>query len=285
MWLNIFCTTVELSGLLLVLAVGAPYLGSVSYLDASTASNPTGLLSLPLVFSGAVLTFYSFIGFEDIINVSEEVKNPEFAIPWGIVLAVTLSSAVYIGISLVAVSVIPAVELGRSTAPLVEVVAKAAPWFPPVGFTVIALFAVANTALLNFIMGSRLVYGMANDGLLPKVLSRVSSRRRTPHYASFAILALLLLLAVSGDIASLARATSVLLLICFVSMNLSLVVLKARKTEKKGKFEVPYWIPVLGALVSAGMLCAAGWQELRVAGSMLAAIALLYFIVRPGNPS
>lgn len=279
MWLNIICTTIELSGLLLVLAVGARYLGSVNYLDAVTVNNPSGALGLPLIFSGAVLTFYSFIGFEDIINVSEEVKNPERNVPWGILLAVGISSVIYVGISLVAVSVMPATELAKSSAPLVDVVGIAAPWFPRIGFTFIALFAVANTALLNFIMGSRLVYGMANDGLLPSILAKVSPKQRSPHYASFAILALMLVLALSGNIASLARSTSVLLLICFVAVNLSLVALKRRKSEKKGRFEIPVIIPVLGTAISLLMLCSAGWQELRLAGILIAGMVLLYFLV------
>lgn len=278
MWLNIVCTTIELSGLLLILVVGARYLGGVNYLDAVTPGNPSGEIGFPLILSGAVLTFYSFIGFEDIINVSEEVKDPARNVPWGILLAVLISSVIYIGISLVAVSVIPAAQLMASSAPLVEVVKVAAPWFPPVGFTFIALFAVANTALLNFIMGSRLVYGMANDGLLPKLLGRVSPKRNIPHYASYAILALMLVLALSGDIASLARSTSVLLLFCFVVVNLSLIVLKRRKSEKRGGFEVPYFVPALGVVVCLAMLASVKAQEARVAGGLLLGIVVLYVV-------
>lgn len=280
MWLNIVCTTIELSGLLLILVVGARYLGGVNYLDAVTPSNPTGAIGFPLILSGAVLTFYSFIGFEDVINVSEEVIDPARNVPRGILLAVLISSVIYVGISLVAVSVIPAAQLMASSAPLVEVVRVAAPWFPPVGFTFIALFAVANTALLNFIMGSRLVYGMANDGLLPKALGRVSPKRNVPHYASYAILGLMLVLALMGDISSLARSTSVLLLFCFVVVNLSLIVLKNRKGEPRGTFEVPYFIPVLGVLICLAMLASAKAQEAKVAGGLMAGIVVLYGVTK-----
>jgi APA family basic amino acid/polyamine antiporter len=285
MWLNIVCTAIELGGLLLILVVGVRYLGGVNYMDAVTLSNPTGQIGVPLILSGAVLTFYSFIGFEDIINVSEEVKEPERNVPRGIVYAVGISSVIYIGISLVAVSVIPAATLAKSSAPLVDVVGVAAPWFPSVGFTFIALFAVANTALLNFIMGSRLVYGMANDGLLPKVLGKVSPNRKIPHVASFAILILMLTLALTGDIASLARSTSVLLLICFVVVNLSLVVLQRRRGEAKGGFEIPTLVPVLGALVCLAMLTSVKLEEARTAGILLCGIVALYFVVVPKQPA
>ena len=282
MWMNMLCTGIELGGLLLVIAVGAKFLGTIDYTSAVTVSNPAGDLSISLILSGAVLTFYSFVGFEDIINVSEEVKNPESNMPKGILLAVLIASIIYITISLVAVSVIPAAELAASSAPLVDVVKRAAPWFPPIAFAFIAMFAVANTALLNFIMGSRLIYGMANQGLMPKVLAKVS-RTRTPYIASLAVLGFMLVLALTGNIASLARATSVLLLICFMTVNAALLVLKHRKGEPKGRFEIPSIVPLLGALVCAVMLSYAKLEELRVAGAILVVIVVLYFVIKPNS--
>lgn len=285
MWMNLVCTTIELGGLLLILVAGAKFIGSVDYLSAVTVSNPTGAIGPSLILSGAVLTFFSFVGLEDMINVAEEVKNPERNLPIGILLAVSVSSLIYVGISVVAVSVIPAAELALSKTPLVDVIRKAAPWFPPLAFSFIAMFAVANTALLNFVMGSRLMYGMANQGLLPKVLGRVSPRTHTPLVASLTLLAILLVLALAGDISSLARSTSVLLLGCFFFVNIALVVLKRRKNEPKGRFEVPTFVPVLGALITATMLSHAKIEEIRLAGSMLVGIVILYFVLRPSGPA
>ncbi len=282
MWMNMLCTGIELCGLLLVIVVGWKFLGSVDYTSVVTVSNPVGDLTVSLILSGAVLTFYSFVGFEDIINVSEEVKNPESNMPKGILLAVLIASTIYITIALIAVSVIPAAELAASSAPLVDVVKRAAPWFPPILFAFIAMFAVANTALLNFIMGSRLIYGMANQGLMPKLLAKLS-RRRTPYVSSIAVLGFMLVLALTGNIGSLARATSVLLLICFMAVNVALVVLKYRKDEPKGRFEIPYVIPVLGALVCALMLSYAKLEEFKVAGAILTVIVILYFVIRPSS--
>lgn len=281
MWMNLICTVIEFSGLIIVIAVGAKYLGSVNYLDAVTVNNPSGHLGFSLIMSGAVLTFYSFVGFEDIINVGEEVKDPSRNIPLGIIFAVAISSVIYVLISLVAVSVLPPATLAESSAPLVDVVKTAAPWFPAILFSFIAMFAVANTALLNFIMGSRLMYGMAGQGLLPKVLGKVSKKRRTPYIASLVLLGILLILALMGDISSLARATSVLLLLCFLVVNLSLVVLKRRKGEAIGKFEIPIFVPALGALVCALMLCFAKASELKVAGVIFVGITVIYFVLRP----
>jgi APA family basic amino acid/polyamine antiporter len=273
-------TFIEVGGLLLILAVGASYFGSANYLDATSSTNPSGELGLPLILSGAVLTFYSFVGFEDMLNIAEEVKDPRRTMPLGLVLAVVLSSLIYIAISLVAVSVIPAGELANSNQPLVDVVAKAAPWFPTSLFSVIALFAVANTALLNFVMGSRLLYGMSRAGLAPKMLDRIHGARKTPHIAILVVWALFVVLILSGDISSLAKATSVLLLTCFILVNGSLIALK-RKEKVAGAFEIPYFVPALGSFICLAMLSKAQWTEIATAGAILLAIVLMYFVMRP----
>lgn len=281
MWMNAICTIIEITGLAIVIFIGVGYIGSVDYFDATTPTNPTGDLSFSLILTGAVLTFYSFVGFEDILNVSEEVKNPERNLPIGLISAVAISSIIYVTISLVAVSVLPPAALAGSKQPLVDVVAKAAPAFPTFIFSIISMFAVANTALLNFVMGSRLLYGMANQKLLPSALGRIHSRRRTPHVATITILVILLGLALVGDISVLAKATSVLLLICFAVVNVSLVVLQRRKGEPKGRFEVPSIIPILGTIVCLTMLSFAKTSELLLAGGIFAVITILYFIKRP----
>lgn len=277
---NGICTLIELGGLLLILVVGFSFVGSVDYLDATSATNPTGEISFSLIFTGAVLTFYSFVGFEDAMNVSEEVKDPVKNMPKGLILAVLISSVVYMGISIVAVSVISPTELAASKQPLVDVVAKAAPWFPSVVFSFVAMFAVANTALLNFIMGSRLLYGMGNQKIVPAVLSKVHPKRRTPHIAVLAVLALFIILIFSGDISSLAKSTSVLLLFCFMIVNSALIALK-KKEKMKGTFEVPYFVPVLGIIICAAMLTKAKAPELMTAGVILGVAIVLFLIMRP----
>ena len=277
---NGLCTLIEVSGLLLVIAFGASYIGSVNYLDATSVTNPTGEIKLSLVLTGAVLTFYSFVGFEDMLNVAEEVKEPRKTLPKGLILAILISSLVYMAVSLVAVSVVAPAELAQSRQPLVDVVARAAPWFPTPIFSVVAMFAVANTALLNFIMGSRLLYGMSKQGLVPKFLNRVHPNRHTPHVAILVVWCLYAILIASGDISSLAKSTSVLLLSCFIVVNLALVVLK-RKENFVGSFEVPSFVPVTGAIVCLAILSKAKESELIMSGLIIAAISVLYFIMRP----
>lgn len=281
MWANALCTVIELGGLAIILLFGARFIGSIDYFDATSVTNPSGELTASLILTGAVLTFYSFVGFEDILNVAEEVKDPKRTLPLGLILAVSIASVIYMLISVIAVSVIPSQELAKSGQPLVDVVRVIAPWFPSSAYSVISMFAVSNTALLNFIMGSRLVFGMAKQGLLPRPLAKIHPQRRTPYVAVAALLAILLLLALSGDVSSLAKSTSVLLLICFMLVNSALVVLKRRKSEPPGSFEVPTFVPVLGALICTGLLFSAQKPELATAGIILLMIAILYFVLKP----
>jgi amino acid transporter len=258
----------------------------VDYLVTPEAA---GDLSLPLVMTGAVLTFYAFVGFEDLLNLAEEVKNPQRNMPWGIVMAVASVTVVYILVSIAAISVVSYADLADSKkgAPLAQITKVAAPWLPHHFYTGITLFAVANTALMNFIMGSRLIYGMSRQGLLPSVLGLVHSTRRTPHVAILVLATIVSILAFSGDISELASATSLLLLLVFALMNTALIVLKLRTDEPKGQFEVPLLIPFLGCLICVALIAsrvasaAAGTRAPLIAAILLAAIAVLYFIVRP----
>lgn len=285
-WVNIVCTFVEVGGLLFVIGVSLPYFGSVNYLEVPASA---GAISPGLVLSGAVLTFYAFVGFEDLLNLSEEVKNPQRNMPWGIVGAVACVTVVYILVSIAAVSVVPYSRLGDLSlgAPLAQITAVAAPWLPKNTYTFITLFAVANTALMNFIMGSRLMYGMAKQGLLPSALGTVHKSRRTPYVAILVLALMVSCLAFTGDIKDLASATSLLLLLVFALMNASLIVLKLRKGEQPGKFEIPLFIPILGCIVCfvliGSRLASAGADPKAplIALALIVLISILYFIMRP----
>jgi amino acid transporter len=287
-WMNVICTAVEVIGLLIVIAVGVRYWGSVNYLE--TPPHPDGSpgsLSATLVLGGAVLTFFSFIGFEDMLNVAEEVKDPRRNLPIALIGALLIATAIYMAVSITAVSVMPYGELAQSPAALVDVVRRAAPSFPPVVFTAISIFAVGNTALLNYVMGSRLLYGMSRQGLLPRPLGRVHPARRTPHVAILVLLVIVLALALSGDIRQLADATSLLLLGVFCVVNTALVILKSRRGEPRGTFEGPVFVPAAGvgvclALIAARLFGAgADRRAPLIAGGIGVAVTILYFALRP----
>ncbi len=169
--------------------------------------------------------------------------------------------------------------------PITEVVRRAAPLIPPVVFTAITIFAVANTALVNYVTASRLLYGMARQGLLPNGLGKIHVRRRTPHIAIVALFLVAAVLALWGTISQLAAATVLLLLVVFSVVNASLIAVRNRKGEPAGRFQVPLVVPVLGLLVCLLLIgvrvASADWQAPALAGGLIACILVLYFVMRP----
>jgi amino acid transporter len=214
-----------------------------------TPALPGGDHVLLLVMQGAVLAFFAFIGFEDMYNVAEEVREPERNLPLGLILAMAAAATLYIAVAVTAVSVVPWAELAQAPGPITEVMARAAPSVSPIVFTAITLFAVANTALVNYITASRLIYGMARQGLLPAGLGGVHARRQTPHIAIAALFLVLAPLALLGTISELAAATVLLLLLVFMVVNGALFILQGRKSDRPGRFEIPRFVPAFGVMV------------------------------------
>lgn len=282
MWVNVVCTIMEVSGLLLVIGSGLSYWGSVDYFEIPPDRIDSGLAVV--VVQASVLAFFAFIGFEDAVNVAEECREPERTIPRGLIIATVSAAVLYVAVSITAVSVVPWQELASAPSPLTAVMAKSAPRLPAGLMTFIALFSVANTALVNYVTASRLIYGMSGQGLLPSLLGRVHRSRQTPHIAIATLLGVLVLLAVAGEIADLAAATVLLLLVIFVAVNASLVVLKRRAGEPAGRFEIPVALPMMGIAVCCGLLItrltSADWRAPLLAALLLAGILGLYAILR-----
>jgi len=266
---NIVATMVELTGLLIVIVAGALFLSedkgaSISQTIAASSEVRTGIAR------GAALGFFAFIGFEDMVNVAEEVKDPERNMPRAILVALVVTGFIYLLVVVVATSVVAAPTLADSEAPLLTVVQRATDAVPDRLFTLIALFAVANTGLLNFIMGSRLIYGMSRQGLLPSALATVHPKRRTPHLAILTVLAVALGLALSGTLTYLAGTTSLLLLMVFFTVNLSLIAIKRHDRGPTRTFCAPAAIPILGAMTCLGLMPFVPRDSLLTAAVILA---------------
>ncbi len=282
LWFNAVCTLVEASGLILVVVLGARFWGQADLLELPTQQdwNATALL----LTQSAVLTFFAFIGFEDTLNVSEEVKNPARNVPLGLIGAMLGATILYLLIAITAVSVVHWDVLAAAPAPLGVVMQRAAPWMPAMVYTVVTIFAVANTALINFVMGSRLIYGMARQGLLPKALTRIHPTRNTPHIAAVAIFVVASILLFMGDVGQLASATVILLLAVFTLMNAAQVMLAKRAGEPIAPIKLPLFVPLAGGLICAVLLVVrAVTGEVvapLIAGGLLLLIVMLYLATR-----
>lgn len=275
---NALATIIEVGGLLLVVALGAVVIarGEADLSRLTQLGTPENGPVLA-VLAGTVLAYYSYVGFETSVNVAEEAKNPSRSYPAALFGALAVAGLVYLGVGVAASAVLPTDALAASTGPLLEVV-RAAGGVPPVLFSVIALIAVGNGALLTGIMSSRLAYGMSRDGLLPGFLSHVLSGRRTPAVAILATTALSVFLALVGSIEVLAATLVLLLLVVFIAVNTAVLALRT-DTVDHPHFRVPSVLPVLGiasCLLLVFQIDAETWRlglPMLAAGAILAAIA------------
>lgn len=240
-------TCVEIIGLLLVIFVGRDGLLGTPDL-VLLWSEQIDLKTSPLIFAGAFLAFYAFIGFEDMVNIAEEVKNPKRNLPLAIILALILSTSLYLLVSLTAVLSMPADTVSNTQAPLAEIMRQHKPeWVPMIG--IISMVAVVNGALVQIIMASRVMYGMGDKNMGPAWLSQVNSRTQTPLAATAICTLLVLIFALAFELVELAKLTSFVTLVVFAGVNLSLLKVKLRTPTVKGIINVPLWVPVIGFIL------------------------------------
>jgi len=247
-------TLIEIGGLLLVIGGGF-------------ASDSEILLRLPEVIpplddlapwigvgSAGLLAFFAFIGFEDLVNVAEEVKRPERTLPRAIFLTLIISTLAYVLVVGIGVLLVPPQELGASEAPL-SLVFERTTGLSPTAITLIAIVATLNGGLINMIMASRVIYGLSNQGTLPARLGRVNRVTHTPLLATTLVIAVILLLAIAFPLEWLAETTSRITLSIFALVNLALLRLKLTgDAPEPDKFTVPAWVPVAGFLSCLALL-------------------------------
>jgi amino acid transporter len=241
-------TVVEVLGLAAVILTGAD---SFTNLPTIVETLEFDLHSAPTILSGALLAFYAFIGFEDMVDVAEEVKDARRNLPRAIVWTLAITMLLYMLVASVAVLSIAPDELAVSDAPLADLFARNTGVSGSViGF--IGMFAIINGALIQAIMASRVLYGLSSRGQLPARFARIHPRTRTPLFATLTACVVILMLALVGNLAGLATATSLIMLVIFAVVNLALWRIKTRSRsgdESPPGFEVPRWWPLVGFLV------------------------------------
>lgn len=245
-------TFVELAGLGLIIWFGRNALvdGLANPSQTFTIDPSFGLAG---VLAGAFLAFYAFIGFEDMVNVSEEVKKPERTMPLAIIIALVIATVLYIAVAIIAIATINTTELAASDAPLTLVFTQltTAPAFI---ITVIGISAAINGGLAHLIMGSRMVYGMAKRGWIHKEFAKVHASTRTPIVSTLLIGSITAIAALFLPLTVLARATSLVVLSIFVLVNISLFVIKGRPQKRQSHLRVPRWVPLAGAITSSCLI-------------------------------
>ncbi|MGY5883108.1 APC family permease [Modestobacter lacusdianchii] len=277
---NVLLTCVELTGLLIVIGVGAWALGAGEGDFSRVTDFDTGERSvLGGVIAATGLAFFAMVGFEDSVNMAEECKEPRRIFPRVLLAGLLATGVIYVLVSISAIALVPADALSEGDTPLLQVVEAGAPGFPIGVFGVITMFAVANSALINMLMASRLVYGMSSQHVLPPLLGRVHPTRRTPTTAILFTTALAFgLITFVGAVPALGGTTALLLLVVFTVVNVAVLVLR-RDPVDGDHFRTPTVLPVIGALACAFL--ATPWagrptEEYRIAGVLLGVGVLLW---------
>ncbi|TDD45066.1 amino acid permease [Kribbella antibiotica] len=276
---NVVLTAVELTGLLIVIGVGAWALisgdGDTSRLTEFKV--PAGESPFGAVTAATALAFFAMVGFEDSVNMAEETKDPVKIFPKVMLIGLSITGVIYVAVAISAITLVPPEKLSKGDAPLLEVIKVGAPGFPVEIFAWITMFAVANSALINMLMASRLLYGMSHEKVLPGPLGRVLHKRRTPWVAIIFTTLLAFVLIGYADLTALGGTTAFLLLCVFAIVNVAVLVLRRDRVEHK-HFRAPTVLPVLGAVLCvylASPLSGRATKDYEIAGwLMLLGLAL-----------
>ncbi|MCJ7765373.1 MAG: APC family permease [Thiovulaceae bacterium] len=241
-------TFVEIGGLLVILWIGLPLLPTL----AERAPELTPPLQWDVWHSialGGFLAFYAFLGFEDMVNIAEEVKNPSQAYPKAILLSLLVATLLYLAVSLVSVLLLSPQQLSSTDAPFATIyehaTGKSATFI-----TVISILAIINGALIQIIMASRMVYGISKRGWLPSALSHVNTKTKTPVLSTLLVSMITLVFALWLPLVALANLTSSLILIVFTVVNIALIRIKLKDPAPQEVYLIPFWIPVAGVAVN-----------------------------------
>lgn len=210
------------------------------------------------VLLGAFVAFYAFVGFEDMVNVAEEVQDPSRTVPLAIIMALLITTSLYVLVAMTAVAGLPLEMLAGSEAPLADMY-RHFTGQPATIIIIIGLLSVLNGILVQIIMATRVLYGMGAKVWIPDWFAQIQAQTRTPLNATIVVVIITLVMAISFPVLTLAKATSFITLIIFTLMNLSLWRVKVIDKFYTG-FSVPLLVPVIGTFASGGFV---SYQFLR----------------------
>lgn len=254
-WFAAVMTVIEICGLAAIIVAG---LWQDPAILASAPQAFTGLGSpaaWPGILGATMLAFFAFIGFEAMVNVAEEVHEPRRTLPLAIAITLVVSTALYILVVWVAIQAVPRAELAGSPAPL-SLVFERLTGASPALISLIAIFATVNGVIVQNLLASRVIYGMARQGTLPAVLGEVNATTHTPLFATAVSVGLTLLASLALPIDRLADLTTQAMLIVFAAINAALWMLKRRSDSEHAGISVPVFVPIAGTVSCLALLVA-----------------------------
>lgn len=279
-WLVLVLSAIQIGGLLFLVAVGAHHIGDV---NLATGNGLSGILS------GASVIFFAYIGFDEVITLAEETHDPHRTVPRALMLALGISTVLYVLVAIVSVSVLGPVALSSADQPLTAVMREAIGDSAATVIGVIALATTANTTLLASSAASRMLYSMGNTGQLPGRWAEVHDRR-SPRFATGVVIASSAMLALVGGLSLLAEAANALVYVMFLVVNVVVILLRRRDPDAIRPFKIAGTIkdvpvlPVLGIASTLTMSYQLDLQPLLVACGLLAMGVILHMVGQQFSP-
>ena len=278
--INVVFSLVEIVGLIFVILLALFYgnYGSVNYLEMPNGIGGT--------LSAAALIFFAYIGFEDLANISEEVKDARRNVPKALMISVIVTSLIYVLVGISVVSLVDWRDLAASKAPLAFAVSSVLGEQAFTIMSIIALFATANTVLIALIVVSRHMYGMSRDGSMPKALSTIHRKRRTPWVSILVTMIFAMLFVLFGDIGIVASITDFGTFYIFIFVNAAAIMLRYRMPNRKRLFRTPLnigrfpLIPFFGLLSSLLLVSHLHLDAILIGSGFILAGAVVYLIYK-----
>ena len=271
-WLVLVLSSIQIGGLLFLVMVGMHHVGDVSLTSGNGVNG---------VLGGASVIFFAYIGFDEVITLAEETKDPHRTVPRALMLALTISTVLYILVAIVSVSVLGPIALASAEQPLTAVIREAIGDNAATVIGAIALATTANTTLLASTAASRMIYSMGNTGQIPGRWAKVHERR-SPRLATIVVIIASAALSLVGGLSLLAEAANALVYVMFLVVNVVVILLRLQRPEAPRPFKIAGSIqsipviPVLGIASTLAMSFQLQLQPLLVAIGLLAIGVVLH---------
>jgi APA family basic amino acid/polyamine antiporter len=255
---NATIVVIKVSVVLFVIAVGVGYINSGNWGHDWSSFAPYGFGGIG---AGAAYIFFAYIGFDAVSTTAQEAKNPQRDLPIGIITSLVVCTLLYILVSMVLTGMVPWQEINME-APIARAFLDRGLDTASHVITVGALAGLTSVMLVMLLGQTRVLYSMANDGLLPrKFFADVHPKFRTPWKNTILVGLLAAIVGSVTPIDDIGKMVNIGTLLAFVIVCIAVMVLRKTNPAQARPFRTPAvpLVPVLGILFNGYMMYKLGW--------------------------
>jgi APA family basic amino acid/polyamine antiporter len=279
-WVNTIIVVVKVAIVLAVIGIGAFYVDPANwhpFIPPNTGS--FGSFGVSGVLRGAGIVFFAYLGFDAVSTTAGEARDPQRAMPIGILGSLAICTLLYIGFALVLTGIVHYPDMKGNAAPIALAIDKTPFGWLQVTVKLGIIGGFTSVLLVGLLGQSRIAFAMAEDGMVPAVLGKLHPVRKTPWVANLVFMVATALLAALVPIESLAKLVSVGTLLAFAIVCGGVLVLRRREPERERPFRVPGSpvVPLLGIASCLLLMVSLPWQTWVRLAVWLALGLVIYF--------